>query len=302
MDSFESFRQELASRGLLVPMEADGLYARSATYERVLSRLEDLITQRGLSDQPEILRFPPVMNQRHFERSGYMGNFPQLAGLVHAFCGDDRDHQLLLDKIESGDDWSRGEPSAGCVLVPAACYPLYPLVAARGPVKANGSVFDVQAYCFRHEPSPDPARMQSFRMRESVRIGTPDQVQEFRAQWIARCKAMVSELDVPCDVVPANDPFFGRLGKLVKNNQREQGLKFELVIPIAGDAPTACASFNYHQDYFATIWNIQSENGGPVHTSCVGFGLERLVLAVFRQHGLEPPAWPENVRRLLWSS
>ena len=32
---------------------------------------------------------------------------------------------------------------------------------------------DVFSYCFRHEPSVDPARMQMFRMREFVRIGEP---------------------------------------------------------------------------------------------------------------------------------
>ena len=38
-------------------------------------------------------------------------------------------------------------------LTPAACYPLYPTVAKRGPLPAEGGLYDLQSYCFRHEPS-----------------------------------------------------------------------------------------------------------------------------------------------------
>ena len=54
---------------------------------------------------------------------------------------------------------------------------------------------------------------------------------------------MIEALDLPCDVDLANDPFFGRAGKMMVNNQRDQNLKFELLIPVNSTAnPTACAS------------------------------------------------------------
>ena len=34
------------------------------------------------------------------------------------------------------------------------------------------------------------------------------------------------------------------------------------------------------------------------HTACVGFGLERITLALLRHHGLDLAAWPEAVRDL----
>ena len=49
-------------------------------------------------------------------------------------------------------------------------------MAARGVLPSDGGLYDLQSYCFRHEPSNDPARMQLFRQREYVRIGNPDQV------------------------------------------------------------------------------------------------------------------------------
>ena len=42
---------------------------------------------------------------------------------------------------------------------------------------------------------------------------------------------------------------------MLANNQRDQGLKFELLVPVnSAEKPTACLSFNYHQDHFGSTW------------------------------------------------
>ena len=92
--------------------------------------------------------------------------------------------------VEKHGDWTTEQKTTQVVLTPAACYPCYPVIAKRGPLPAEGRTVDVYSYCFRHEPSLDPARMQMFRMREYVRMGTPDQIVEFRAMWIERGKAL----------------------------------------------------------------------------------------------------------------
>ena len=74
----------------------------------------------------------------------------------------------MLDLIHEGKDWSGCQKMTDVVFTPAACYPVYPMAARRGPVPDGGRLFDVFSYCFRHEPSDDPARMQLFRMREYV--------------------------------------------------------------------------------------------------------------------------------------
>jgi seryl-tRNA synthetase len=86
----------------------------------------------------------------------------------------------------------------------------------------------------------------------------------------------------------------------MKLSQREQGLKLEMVIPVANAQPTACLSFNYHQDHFASTWGVRLADGALAHTGCVGFGLERLALALFKRHGLDAQGWPSTVRGLLW--
>ena len=84
------------------------------------------------------------------------------------------------------------------------------------------------------------------------------------------------------------------------NSQREQELKFEVLIPVnPGAEPTACCSVNYHMDHFGAIWDLATTAGERCHTACVGFGLERLALALFTQHGLDIAAWPDRVSRAL---
>ena len=301
MDMQVSFLDRLFEAGLLIDTGVDGLYGRSGEFEEVIAAFERLIDRIGGGDGAEAMRFPPGMNRAYFETSGYMKSFPQLAGTVHSFCGNELDHMGLLKCMEVGEDWTEGQEATDIVLTPAACYPLYPTVARRGRLPAAGGLFDLQSYCFRHEPSKDPARQQLFRMREYVCMGTEAQVTDFRQRWMDRGVEMMKSIGLEVTIDIANDPFFGRAGKMLANNQRDQNLKFELLIPITSIAkPTACMSFNYHQDAFGTKWGLYLEDGSTAHTACVGFGLERIALALFHTHGLKTKEWPENVRAALW--
>lgn len=295
-----AFLKDLLSHGILVDMGVDGLYGRSGVFEDVVERFSQLVAAFGKEDQAEIFRFPPAMNRAQFEASGYLKSFPQLAGTVHSFCGNEREHAALLEHLQAKQDWTAGQKATDVVLTPAACYPLYPAIAKRGSLGAEGGLYDLYSYCFRHEPSVDPARMQLFRMREYVRIGKPEQVVAFRQLWLERGEALMRSLGVPVALDVANDPFFGRAGKLLSNNQRDQKLKFELLIPITSEEnPTACLSFNYHQDHFGSLWGLNTA-GECAHTACVGFGMERVALALFKHHGFDPRSWPKAVRQRLW--
>ncbi|MCF1474731.1 amino acid--[acyl-carrier-protein] ligase [Agrobacterium vitis] len=301
MDSQTNFLDRLFEAGLLIDTGVDGLYGRSGQFEDVIAAFERLIDRFGGADSAEALRFPPGMNRAYFETSGYMKSFPQLAGTVHSFCGNELDHVSLLKCMDADEDWTKDQKATDIVLTPAACYPLYPTIAKRGPIAASGALFDLQSYCFRHEPSTDPARQQLFRMREYVCMGSESHVTDFRQTWMDRGLKMMEEVALPVEIDIANDPFFGRAGKMLANNQRDQNLKFELLIPITSVAkPTACMSFNYHQDAFGSKWGLNLEDGSVAHTACVGFGLERIALALFHHHGLDVKAWPQSVRTALW--
>jgi seryl-tRNA synthetase len=284
---------------LFHPMGADGVYARTALYEQVVEGLGGLISRQRQPDT-EILRFPPVMSRRQLERSGYLKSFPHLLGCVSCLQGSETEIRAAVEQSESGGDWASALAAADLVLSPAACYPVYPLAASRGPVPAGGLLFDVACDCFRHEPSSELDRLQSFRMREYVRIGTPQEIGEFRQRWMARAAEIADRLGLAHWIEQASDPFFGRGGKLMAINQVEQSLKFELLIPVrSAERPTACMSFNYHRDHFGTTWGLATEAGEVAHTGCVAFGIDRLALALFATHGIELARWPVSVREEL---
>jgi seryl-tRNA synthetase len=248
-----------------------------------------------------VLRFPPVMSRAQIERHGYLKSFPNLLGAVSCLCGDERHIRGVVTRyVDDGEPWTDALSPADLVLAPAACYPFYPLAAARGPVPAGGLIFDVAADCFRREPSTDIDRFQSFRMREYVRIGTPEQIQSFRQEWIERATRLADRLGLNYRVDLASDPFFGRGGQIVAQSQIEQALKFELLVPVrSAESPTACMSFNYHQDHFGVTWDLVTADGEPAHTGCVAFGMDRLAVAMFATHGTDLEAWPAGVRAAL---
>jgi len=291
---------EALKAALFRPTGVDGVYARTGLYEGVVEALAALISTYRPTEA-EVLRFPPVMSRAQIEQHGYLKSLPNLLGAVSCLCGDERHIRGVVGRFtEGGEPWTDALEPADLVLAPAACYPVYPIAAARGAVPAEGLTFDVAADCFRREPSTDIDRFQSFRMREYVRIGTMAQIQAFREEWMARATGLADRLGLSYRIDLASDPFFGRGSQIIALAQIEQALKLELLVPVrSADEPTACMSFNYHQDHFGLTWDLKTAAGETAHTGCVAFGMDRLAVALFATHGVDVAAWPAGVKEAL---
>ena len=297
-DAYKVYQDELLAAGLLVPLGVRGVYGRGAQFERVIERFDALVSKEGAKLIPEVMRFPPIFSRANYEKIDHINNFPDLMGSLHTFTGGDREHREMLEKFERKDDWSRDLSASQVMMTPAICYPLYP--TATGTLPPGGRRVDLQGYAFRHEPSDDPARMQIFRMHEFVRLGTPDEALEHRNFWLGKGAEIFRTVGLAVTPVIANDPFFGRGGKVQKAIQREQDLKYEFVIPIcSSEKPTAIGSCNYHLDHFGVAFDIRTHDGEVAHSACVGFGLERVALALFKTHGFDLARWPGEVRDVL---
>jgi seryl-tRNA synthetase len=284
----QAFLVDLTEARLLLPSAVPGVFGRGESLRDLLDAVDALITRiaREEDGRAELLAFPPVMSRRELERIGYLESFPHLCGTIHAWQG------------ESGE-----ARQTDLVMVPAACYPSYPVVAARGPLEAPGVWLDLGAsWVFRNEPSMDPSRMQAFHQREMVRFGSPETVAEWRDRWCTRALAMMQRLGLDASSDVASDPFFGRTGRMLARSQRAQALKLEVQVRHGDSSPTAVASFNCHRDHFASLYGLVSADGETAHTACLGFGLERIALALLRTHGCDRAAWPADVRRELFPS
>lgn len=238
------------------------------------------------------------MSNGLLERTDYVRSFPDLLGSVNVFVGREREHAALLDAVEAGEDWSGFLRPTGLALCSAACHPLYPTQS--GTLPKGGRTFEIFGQCFRHEPSVDPARMQVFRQHEFVYLGGAEEALAHRERWVERALAIHRSFGLEVEAVVANDPFFGRVGGLLATSQREQVLKIEIVSPICStEQPTAITSANCHLEHFGHEFGITTSDGDTAHTVCVGFGVERIALALLRTHGLESEVWPLEVREAL---
>jgi seryl-tRNA synthetase len=303
VDSLESaraeFHRELIDADLLVPLGIDGLYGRGAVFESVIEGIDAVVCRKGNEvhgDRPKLLRFPPVYPREAFERTDYIASFPNLTGAISTFLGDNKDHRALLADRDAGRPWDPHLSSAGTMLVSAACHPCYGTLPSQLPT--GGQLLDIYGFGFRHEPSIDPARMQAFRMHEYVMVGSPEQAQNHRDSWVGHGLAVLAELGLDASPAPANDPFFGRVGKMLATNQLDEDLKTELIVRLYGDLDdgTAVVSANCHRDHFGETFSLSSAEGEVAHSACVGFGMERIALAMLRTHGFDPRSWPDNVR------
>lgn len=293
----------LVEHRLLIESGVPGVYGRGGSFEAVREGVAELVTRTAAAEAPEQMRFPPVLPRRELERIGYLQTFPHLAGTIFSFEGTEEQAGRQSERACRHEDWSEFQSMTNLVLTPAACYPVYPALAARGPLPEGGVTVDAGgAYVFRHEPSGDPARLQMFHQREIVRVGPPEVVQQWRDSWRGRAIELLGGLGLEVEFDVASDPFFGRSGRILTASQRAQELKFEVLTPIAGDSPTAVASFNYHQDHFSGTYGLQMHDGSAAHTACLGFGLERITIALFRTHGFDTGAWPAEVAGRLWPS
>lgn len=292
-----AYLDALIGQGLLIPSGVPGVYGRDRMFEAVRLGVDRAIDRVAAGDGAEPLRFPPLLPRRQLETLGYLKNFPHLAGTIFGFDGTESEANAQVELADRHEDWSAYQRMSDLVLLPAACYPVYPAIAARGPLAPGGTTIDAGgAYVFRQEPSGDPARLQMFHQREMIRLGEPETVEIWRDLWRDRCVALLRGLGLAADFDVAADPFFGRQGRMLAASQREQALKFEVLVQIAGDEPTAVASFNYHHDHFTSTYALGMADGSPAHTACLGFGLERITLALFHTHGLDATAWPDEVR------
>lgn len=247
-----------------------GVLLTSAAAEEVLAAVVSALRRLCAGEAERHLRAPPVLPAASARRAGYSASFPHLLGAV-----------------------SQGGSTTDLVLTPAACYHVYPLYEGRvldGPAEVS-----VIADCYRQETTAEPGRLRSFRMFETVLLGGPEGCRAWRDERLDRLGRWLEGLGVAAEARPANDPFWGRAGRLLASAQRADGLKWELAADVAEGVRQAVVSVNYHKEHFGAAFGIRAAGGAPAHTACLGVGLERLLLALERAHGPDPERWPGSV-------
>jgi seryl-tRNA synthetase len=277
----------LAASGWVGSTSVPGLLSYTTKFESVAHKLQAVLTAADPAGSAGPSWYASVMPRADIDRAEYGVSFPQLLGSVHA-----------LRLAPAAGEAAVGDASAGVlaesdvVLAPTLCYHIYPQLAGQRIDRTHH--FDLAGQCYRHEATSEYGRFRSFRIREFVAIGGPVPAREWRDGWIERGEKLFDRLGLKVRVEQASDPFFGPGERFKRASQLQRALKYEFVAPVYdGDAGTALASANCHTDHLCGRFAIDLRDGGRAHSSCVGFGVERIVSALIHAHGRNLEDWPE---------
>lgn len=296
-DQQQSFRAQLIEHGWLLPSRSGGLPGLGPQAVAVYDGVAAAIARTARSLFPtEItpVRFPPIFSTRMLEQTDYVASFPQLLGTINSFMGGQSEYRDLIKVYDAGEDWQAALTPTGLAVTSAACHPLYAYL--EDTTVDSGRIYEMTGECFRHEPSIDPMRFVSFRMREYVRLGSEEETKGHRERWLGIAKGLFESFGLEVEIVPANDPFFGRGGAMLAANQIEAQAKFELVTEVYAGKQTAIGSANYHGTHFGDEFALAQGDGSAAHSACSAYGMDRIVLALGRKHGFELGSWPTAVR------
>ena len=201
--------------------------------------------------------FPPIVPRDADREVGYMDNFPQLVRLDPQLLRRGRKRRATprararQRALGRSARHHRGDADPGRLLPglpdvrgllpagrPARHRDRLGVIATNHPTNRRGCSPSV---CASSSASAPPTR--------SWKPGaTPG--------WSA-ASSCSSRCDLPVASDVANDPFFGRAGKMMAASQRDQRLKFEILCPVISlENPTAICSFNWHQDHFSGTFDI----------------------------------------------
>lgn len=268
---------------------------------RVLRVMDHLFETLALSMNARERHYPAMIAVDALHDCHYLHTFPHNIYLVDEFPH----RRATLEQVRTSEQgemlrWTR--PS-GYALTPAVCFHCYDELRGRSlPLKDADPpyVITADAECSRHEAGwrVNGYRLRNFRMREIVLIGTERQIQSARQRLMDQVWEIFEQLGLRGTIETATDPFYFPQDAPKGYHQLMAESKYELVVEV-GEEQFSIASFNYVGDSLCRSYHIHDSSGGPLHSGCVAFGLDRWCYALSRLYGASPEQWPEAVVSLL---
>ena len=242
------------------PVSDDGLFSPSVAETRLSHALQSRFREMALAAGSEERLFPTVIAEEILDRSEYFQSFPQYASAVNS-----------------------PKKKGRYFLSPAVCYHCYELLM--NSALAGDTLLTCQGRCFRAESTND-SHLWEFTMREIVFLGNDGFVRAQCDAWKQRIARWGAQLGLRVNLVPAKDSFFGGATRGKKLLQQIKELKYELTAPGLLGTTVPVASFNLHERFFTSRFDVTLTGGEPAHSGCAAFGIERWCMALMAQHGV----------------
>jgi hypothetical protein len=183
-------------------------------------------------------------------------------------------------------------------LQPAVCDNCY--YALQNLKFYKNTIYTTYNKVFRDEKSnfDNLDRLISFSVRDIMFVGDKKFVLKIRDELIKSIKKFFSISKLNCTIEVANDPFFiSNVEKKIYQDALD--LKYEILADIPFlKKKIAVGSINFHLNIFGKAFKI-SNKGKSIFSGCIGIGFERLLLALYSQHGTNLKLWPKNFKKLI---
>ena len=271
---------------------APGLVGLRGDALALYRRIERSVAAIAREETDDEWLVPAALPLETLARADYFASFPQWLTVASHLTDDAH----LLEQVASDADPASAARSAlapaKAALSPAVCYHTYAALA--GSTVGPERLMTAQGTCWRHEGERlmPLERGWAFTMREIVCLGTAESTEAFRQRGMRHAASLAAALGLDGDIVPATDPFFAPTARGRALLQRVKALKHELLLPVTPQRGIAAASFNHHETFFGTAFDIRLADGTAASTACVAFGIERWLLAVLAAHGPDARHWP----------
>lgn len=241
--------------------------------------------------------YPTLIPIMEFQKTGYLKTSPQYA----IFCSDAKEQVDVLENLdENVASQKLDESNSLCtpqyVLSPAACLHVY--IEYKNQEIEGTKVITFVQNVFRNEGKKgfkDLGRLRDYHVREIVFIGKHSFIVEKRKKALELTLNLAEKLGMKLKSEVACDPFILPRLQKYKKIQKAEKSKIEVQLSVGEDKSISGSSYNLHGTAFTYPFKISIQGGELAETGCVGFGIERWIVAFIKQFGEEPSRWPKLI-------
>lgn len=244
-------------------------------------------------------QFPTLLPLNVVEDTKYLHSSPQYL-LFCSKLNESLDEYNQVEEKYANHELSDTLNSPEFALSPSACFHLFGYLYGKSLKKEN--VFTLRQNVFRNEGRfnwKELTRLQDYNVREIVMIGSRDYVNSTRELILTRAEKLFDDLGMNYSISVASDPFVMPTMQGYKRIQKFNKVKYELGMYVNKETTVACASFNLHGTTFSSKFKFHAENTDVTESACIGFGIERIIIAFLSQYGTELEKWPVKVKEFI---
>ncbi|KGE19746.1 hypothetical protein [Paenibacillus wynnii] len=279
----------------LVADYGNGIYALKQEAVQVLAFLDRVFMGWALELGAEEMSFPALLPVSVLEKTGYLRMSPQYT-VMCCQPSEDMDELMKLHRAVQRGQTLPHLKDPDYALSPSACFHCYMDLEDKELDKPS-------VYTFRQQVARSEGRlnwggygrMRNYQVREIVFVGDGDFVLNSRNRIMKKAEQLASQLGLSGRLSVTFDPFIIPSLQKYKKIQLEEQSKYELQLDTAPHQSLAVASFNLHGSAFIDPFRIRVRQCEQPFTGCVGFGLERWVLALLAQFGCNLREWPFDI-------